>query len=186
MKKVKRIIPALLILFLIVIFARKWIYNQVVTYRSIGPRLNYSATNTLLVKHIESGTGKITKPNLDYIINRGLRITSKQLNFTAEKNDNDPNKLINSRTAHCVGYAAFFATTCNYLLKKYGLDDQWNARPQMGQLYVFDRNIHKYLNSPFLKDHDFVTIENKTTGEKFAVDPTLNDYLGINLIKFTN
>ena len=38
--------------------------------------------------------------------------------------------------------------------------------------------------STFFKDHDFVTIENKVTGEVFAVDPTLYDYSGIKLVRY--
>ena len=36
----------------------------------------------------------------------------------------------------------------------------------------------------FFKDHDFVTIENKETGEIFAVDPSVNDYLFIDFVTF--
>jgi len=53
------------------------------------------------------------------------------------------------------------------------------------QLYFLGTNIHKYFNSSFFKDHDFVTIENKTTGEIFAVDPTVNDYLRIDFITYS-
>lgn len=52
------------------------------------------------------------------IIEAGLSLTSRQLNFTADKNQNDPNKLISLKTAHCIGYASFFATSCNNLLEK--------------------------------------------------------------------
>ena len=106
--------------------------------------------------------------------------------ITANENDVDPNKLITSRKAHCIGYASFFATTCNYLLKKYNLSDQWTAKPKVGQLYFIGQNIHKYFNSPFFKDHDFVTIENKKTDQIFAVDPTVYDYLLIDFINYTN
>jgi hypothetical protein len=118
------------------------------------------------------------------VIKMGLSATSRQLNFTATHNDTDPNKLIYSRTAHCVGYASYFTTTCNYLLMKNGLAGQWNVKHQIGQLFFLGININKCINTPFFKDHDFVTIENKKTGEIFAVDPTVNDYFFINFVTY--
>ena len=180
----KRSALIFLVLTAIVFFAREWLYNQVVTYRSIGSRTTYPATNPLLIEQLESADLK--QADVRQIIDLALGITSQQLNFTAENNANDPNKLIYSRTAHCIGYAAYFATTCNYLLMKNGLDGQWVARPQIGQLYVLGINIHTYLDSPFLKDHDIVIIENKATGEILAVDPAINDYLGIDFISYSD
>lgn len=163
---------------------RGWFYRHLVTYKSVGLRTNYSATDEKLTEYIDANIDKQADPKIEQIIKLGLSITSRQLKFTANKNDIDPNKLINSKTAHCVGYASFFATTCNYLFKKYTLSDRWTAKPQIGQLYFLGTNIHTYFNSSFFKDHDFVTIENKTTGEIFAVDPTVNDYLYIDFITY--
>jgi len=157
-----------------------------VTYESLGPRTNYSATDRKLVEYIDANSPEQADPDIEDIAKLGLSITSKQLNFSADKNDIDPNRLISSKTAHCVGYASFFATTCNYLLDKYNLANKWIAKPQVGQLYFLGTNIHKYFNSSFFKDHDFVTIENKTTGEIFAVDPTVNDYMNIDFITYKN
>lgn len=185
MKIIKRILLTLLVLTTVGLLFRGWIYRHLVTYKSVGHRTNYSATESKLVDYINANTDEQTDHNIEDIIKRGLSITSGQLNFTANKNDTDPNKLITSRTAHCVGYASFFATTCNHLLDKYSLADTWTAKPQVGQLYFLGANIHKYFNSSFLKDHDFVTIENKRTGEIFAVDPTLNDYLYIDFITYS-
>jgi len=80
--------------------------------------------------------------------------------------------------------ASFFITTCKYVLKKYNLEDKWIVQQQIGQLYFLGTNVHTYFNSSFFKDHDFVTIENKKTGEIIAVDPTVNDYLFIDNITY--
>lgn len=184
MKFINRIILIILILTIVGLSFRGYIYRQLVTYKSIGDRQNYSVVDDKLVDYIEKKIGN--KKNLDIteIIKIGLSTTSQQLNYTASKNDNNPNKLINSKTAHCVGYASFYAATCNYLLKKNNLSSIWTAQPQIGQLYLLGTNIHKYFNSSFFKDHDFVIIENNTTGEVFAVDPTINDYLYIDYITY--
>jgi hypothetical protein len=184
MKFINRTILTILILTAVGLLFRGWFYRHLITYKSFGLRTTYPATNENLVDYINANIDKQADTDIEQIIELGLSITSKQLNFTADKNDNDPNKLITSKTAHCVGYATFFATTCNYLLDKYNLADTWTARPRVGQLYFLGTNIHKYFNSSFFKDHDFVTIENKTTGEIFAVDPTVNDYLRIDFITY--
>ena len=190
MKFIKRTLLIILILSTVGLLFRGWFYRHLVTYKSDGIRTNYLATNIKLTDYIDANTEKETDPDIKQIIKLGLSITSRKLNFTAnKKNDTDPNKLIISKSAHCVGYASFFATTCNYLLEKYNLSDTWTAKPQAGQLDFLGTNIHKYFtrffkDRNFIKDHDFVTIENKKTGEILAVDPTANDYLRIDFITY--
>jgi len=185
MKFIKRASLTILILTTVGLLFRGWLYRHLITYKSVGIRPNYSATDDKLVEYINVSIDKRIDPDIENIVKLGLAMTSKQLNFTTDKNEIDPNRLVRSKTAHCVGYASFFATTCNYLLDKYNLADTWAAKPQVGQLFFLETNVHKYFNSPFFKDHDFVTIENKTTGEILAVDPTLSDYLRIDLITYS-
>jgi hypothetical protein len=184
MKILKGILLSILILTAIGIVFRGWFYRHLITYKSVGQRTNYIATDDKLIDYIEKSAGDKKDLDAKDVIKLGLSITSHQLNFTASKNDNDPNKLIKSKTAHCVGYASFFATSCNYLLRKYNLSDSWTAKPQVGQLYFMGTNINKYFSSPFFKDHDFVIIENKKAKEIYAVDPTVNDYLLIDFVTF--
>jgi hypothetical protein len=179
MKRIKQTILIILILTTVGCFSSDWLYRCLVTYKSVGTRANYLATNKELTDYINASIEGETNTDIQQIVKLGLLITSKRLNFTAYKNEIDPNKLINTKTAHCIGYASFFTTTCNYLLKKYKLSDKWVAKQQIGQLYFLGINMHKYLHSAFFKDHDFVIIENKITGEILAVDPTISDYLYI-------
>ncbi len=182
MKRIRQLLLILGLFLSIIILFRNWIYRQCVTYRSIGLRQNYVAKDDKLIDFIEKNACSDSNPTIEYIVNSSLVATSKQLNFTSHNNENDPNKLIYTQEAHCVGYAAFFAATCNYLLQKYKLDKQWTAKPQIGQLYLFGTNVHQYLKTPFFKDHDFVIIENKETNRIFAVDPTVNDYCSIDFV----
>lgn len=186
MKIIKRIILTLIILTIVCFLSRSWIFSSWVTYEAIGQRITYPITDVKLAAYINGHSEKPADPSIEQIITMALSLTSGKLNFTAENNYNDPNKLITSKTAHCIGYAAFFVTTCNYLLHNYNLSENWNVEPQIGQVYLLNTNLHKYFNSPFFKDHDFVTIQNKNTGQTFAVDPTVHDYLGIRFIKYNN
>ena len=184
MKFFKRTMLVILILATVGIFFRGWFYRHLLTYKSVGQRSTYLITNDKLAAFIDMNMGDKKRLDIKEVIKIGLSITSRHLNFTATKNDNDPNRLIYSKTAHCVGYASFFATTCNCLLKKNDLAGHWNAKPQIGQLFFIGININKCINTPFFKDHDFVTIENKETGEIFAVDPTVNDYFFIDFVTY--
>lgn len=184
MKNLKPLTLIFLILIAVGILLRGPVYRSLVFYKSIGQRKSYSLTSNKLANYINTSTETLNALKIEQIIKISLSITSKQLNFTAEKNDIDPNKLIVSKKAHCVGYSAFFATTCNYLLKRHKLSSNWVAKPQVGQLYLWGINIHQFFNSPFFKDHDFVIIENKTTDRIIAVDPTVNDYLRIDGVSY--
>lgn len=179
MKALKRIFITCFILFLLGLVFRGPLYRACVAYQSVGHRTSYPATDPELVQYIEETAAFKHPPSIEHILHRSLSLTSEKLHFTVANNAVDPNRLIGSRAAHCVGYAAFFATTCNYLFKKYHLETTWSAQPQKGQLYLFGQNVHPYLRMPFFRDHDFVIIRNKATGESIAVDPTVDDYLGI-------
>ncbi len=185
MKIIKRIFLTIFILTVVGFLLRGCLYRNLVIYKSIGPRSNYYATNEKLKYCINEKGDKQTNPDIRQIIELSLSITSEQLKFTGNKNQTDPNKLINTKTANCVGYASFFSSTCNYLLKKNNLANLWTAKPQAGQLYFLRTNIHAYFNSSFFKDHDFVIIENKATREIYAVDPTINDYLNIDFVSYS-
>jgi hypothetical protein len=185
MKIIKRTILTILILIAVGALFRGWIYRFVVTYKSEGIRNSYVVPNKQFSDYIDKGTQKLITPNIDQIVSHSLVLTSNQLNFSARKNEIEPNKLMTTKTTHCVGYSSFFAASCNHLLKKYNMEDIWVVNQHIGQLYFLGKNIHKYLNSPFFKDHDFVTIENKLTGELIAVDPSLYDYLYIDCVNYS-
>lgn len=182
MKTVKRLLLIFFIIAAAGILFRGWIYRHMVTYKTVGQRTSYRPTNNKLIDCFEKSTTDKNILDEKEVINLALSITAHQLNFRASKNDNDPNKLITSKSAHCVGYAAFFATTCNYLFKKYNLDKEWIALPEVAELYFVGFNMHKWFRSSFFKDHDFVYIVNKKTRESYAVDPSLYDYLWIDFV----
>ena len=186
MKILKRIFFTILALLVICIVFRGTLYRHIVTYKSIGQRTTYVVTNDKLIRYIEENCIEKDNKNIEEIIKESLSLTSKALNFTFSKNDRDPNRLIDSKTANCIGYAAFFTAVCDYQLKKYNLSDQWIVSSEIGQIFVFGTNIHNYFDSSFFKDHDFVIVKNKTTKEIFAVDPSINDYLCIDYITFDN
>jgi hypothetical protein len=141
MKVIKRIVLIILILVAAGLIFRGWLYRQLITYKSIGQRTVYLPTNNDLFAYLNTSVDDNNNLTIEEIIKLALSITSQTLSFTAEKNETNPNSLISSKTAHCVGYASFFATTCNYLLSKYGLASSWTANPHAGQLYFLGVNV---------------------------------------------
>ena len=113
------------------------------------------------------------------VIEQSSNLTNQKLYFTTSKSSSNPNKLIHSQKTHCIGYANFYTSTFNYLIEKSKLSSQWRAKTCVGKLYFLGIDIHKYFDSPFFKDHDFVVIENSQTKERIYIDPTISDYFGI-------
>jgi hypothetical protein len=184
MRKFTRAAIVLLILGVLGFTLRGWIYRQFVFYKSAGVRQEYSITQPELIRFVEEGASKQKLTDISDIINLSLSLTSRHLTFTSSENEVDPNKLVTLGRAHCVGYAHFFTAICNYLLQRNELSGEWKAISQIGHIYLFGNDIHKYFKTPFFKDHDFVTIKNQITGEIIAVDPTLNDYSWIKFIRY--
>ena len=89
MKILKRTLLIILVLIAVGLLFRGWFYRHLISYKSVGQRTNYLATDDKLVDYIEKSA--IDKKDLDVkeIIKLGLSITSQQLNFTACKNDID-------------------------------------------------------------------------------------------------
>ena len=113
---------------------------------------------------------------------RDSDITTEELHFITSRASNNPNDLINSKQANCIGYSAMFNSIANYLIKKNQLESKIEVQHKIGQLYLLGIDIHQFFDSPFFRDHDFNEIKNKETGEVISVDPSVSDYLWINSI----
>jgi len=158
------------------------LYRSLIRYELIGERAVYTLTDERLIALIAQHVPEEESQSIDEIIRTSLQITSGQLRFTFSDNEVDPNRLVRSRQAHCVGYANFFAATCNYLLQQNHLTD-WSARACFGYLFLFEQNLHQYFDASFFVDHDFVVIEHKSKKNTLAVDPSLHDYSGIEYVR---
>ncbi len=175
MNRIRQIIIVLLSLYLSWILSGGFYFRQFVSYRSIKERsyLPFSTTQFLQSK-------KATEP--EEVIETALSRTAQTLNFTFSKCYRDPDKLLKSKKANCIGYAAFCSAACNQLFEESKMKD-WKATPQIAKIYVLGINVHQFISSPFFKDHDIVKIENTKTGECFFVDPSLYDYSRIRWVR---
>lgn len=158
------------------------IYQMSVKYEDAGSRKSYDIKDEALISYILHAlpNDESLDENIDIsqIIDLSLKMTDDALSFSIEYSDNEPSVAFKNQGANCVGYAAFTAATGNYLIKRFGIDKEWEAKPKKGKLYLFGNNMHKNAQSGWFKDHDFVIFKNKKTKEEIYVDPTAYDYFG--------
>ena len=121
--------------------------------------------------------------NIEDIIYNAIDLTTHRLSFASQKTEVDPNLSFHGRQAHCVGYAAFFATACNFLIEKNGLQEEWKAEHIRGRIEFLGIDLHQFSADPFFRDHDFNLVENRRTGERYLVDASVRDVLGIHFLK---
>ncbi|AEK22809.1 hypothetical protein ACILD7_05710 [Capnocytophaga canimorsus] len=182
MKYVRRFLGIIAVIVLMGWLFRGDIYRNLITYQSVGNRGNFALNNNELKVKLEGVS--IENLDIENVINIAQKITSETLTFSFEKCGDNPNLLLETQKANCMGYAQFFALVCNYMLKKNNLHKEWVAKVYIGKLKFLGNDIHQYFQSSFFKDHDFVVVENVRTQEIYAVDPTLYDYFVIKKVRF--
>ena len=177
----KKTLIIIAIPFLILIIFRGSIFRLTVKYNEIGSRPEIEITNSDLLDRIEAESKNKTI-DLSTIVDIAKEITTEELSFTTNNASNNPNGLINTNQANCVGYSAMFNSITNHLIRKHNLHAEIEAEHKIGHLELIGANVHRYFNSPFFKDHDFNEITNKRTGEKICVDPSVSDYFWISRV----
>ncbi|MBL7794343.1 MAG: hypothetical protein JNK77_18570 [Saprospiraceae bacterium] len=178
MKKALKIIG---VLFLMLILFRGSMYRIIIKYNEVGTRPEIEITNINLIEKIESKSAN-KKIGFKEIVDVAIEITNKELSFTTNRASNNPNELMNTKQANCVGYSAMFNSIALYLIRKNELQNEIEAEHKIGQLELFGINLHQYFENPFFRDHDFNEIIDKKNGNTILIDPSLSDYLCINRV----
>lgn len=158
------------------------IYQRFIVYHPLKTVSSYNITDQELQKEIEVQANEMSGSDIHEIAQQALENTAQTLLYSFEQQASDPNLLIHTRKAHCVGYAAYFTATCTALIRQRGLFKEWAVTHYRGQIYLMDYNLHKLFTSSFFRDHDYVILKNQITGEQFAVDPVLFEYTRIDQI----
>jgi hypothetical protein len=175
MKKTRKIIG---ITILILILFRGFVYRLLINYNEIGTRTEIKITSQELINKIESQS---SNRNIDFegIISIANSVTNEQLRFTGNSASNNPNELINTNQANCIGYSAMFNSVANYLIKENELNQEIESKHKIGLLDLLGINLHQFFESSFFRDHDFNEMKNLKTGETILIDPSVSDYLWI-------
>lgn len=178
MKKTLKIFGLLVCL---VLLSKGWIYRFAVTYREIGHRQVIALQDSGVIADIQKQRNH-SKLTVEEIVEISRSETSARLRFTTGKVSSNPNVAARSGEANCVGYSALFSSMVNQLSLEQRSSHSLRARHLIGRLYFLGLDMHQFFSSPFFKDHDFVEIEDVSTGEKIFVDPVVSDYLGIDCV----
>ena len=116
------------------------------------------------------------------------KVTSRILKISFSKAPTNPNKLFENENANCVGYSALYSSIFKFISKKYGVVEMYYPEHCVGKVKLLGYDVHKYINDPFWKNHDFVIVMNGYTAiVPRGIDPMLYDFIGIEHVnhKFT-
>jgi len=171
-KALKIILISLLLLFLL----RGFLYRQTINYTPIKEIKSIPLINKKVIAAIETEIGS-EQLDLQKIANISTKITNQSLKFTFQKAFNNPNKIVITGKANCVGYAALYNAIANYLIHKSKNQDRFQSKHLVGKLDFLGIDLHALFTSPFYKNHDYNLIEDKETGETLLIDPSIDDYL---------
>ena len=174
----KKALKILGISLLTLVLLRGSVYRALINYTTIGTRPEISITNVALIDKIQK---KSENRILDIysIADIAEQITKEELEFTFSSASKDPNKLIGTKKANCVGYSAMFNSIANYLIKVNTLSEEIVAQHKIAQLDLLGFDLHQLSDNPFYKDHDFNVVRNRLTGESIVIDPSVSDFLSL-------
>ena len=116
---------------LILILFRGIIFKLAIKYNEIGSRPEIEITNQKLIEKIERNSEK-KEIDLKKILEIADKITKEELKFTTNRASNNPNELINTNQANCVGYSAMFNSIANYLIRKNKLQNEIESEHKIG------------------------------------------------------
>jgi hypothetical protein len=172
----KKMLRNIFLIAILLVLVRGWLFRLTVTYHPISERAAITATDEKLAQQL--GNQPIDTA-IQSIIRRSLNLTTSQLQFTFGKCDSDPNHLFHTHKANCVGYAAYFNTVCEAMIARAGLNNRYKVRHLRAKITFLGLDLHLLTDSPFFKDHDYNMVEDLQTGERFFVDASTKDLLGI-------
>lgn len=158
-------------LFLLAILLRGILWRAVSSYEDIKQLPLQTLTNKMLKEKIKTETRGMDG---NEIIVYCRKLTADCLTFSMRHAENDINKMYPKNKAHCVGYAAFFATACQYAFRVNSINGHCDHT--RGLIHILGMNIHvPFHDVGWLKDHDYVKVrlDNKT----IIVDPSIEDFL---------
>ena len=176
-----RALKFIAIAILLIILFRGMIFRSLISYTSIDTRERIEITNSNFLDKIKSKSTKSTI-EIEDIIKIARSITNEELSFSKGQVSRDPNELIMTHRANCIGYSAMFNSIANYLIKKNGLKNKFEAKHRIGRLELLGLNLHQLFDSPFFKEHDFNEIINLQTSEVISIDPSVSDYMWIDFV----
>ncbi len=179
----KRALRFIGLLLLFSILFRGPLYRSLISYRPAGQRAIITLTDAELLMSLaaERSGGKLLEP--EQISATAQHIATRHLQFTFAPASANPNRLAKSGRANCIGYAALTAALARQIISNGGTTNRYTVTHRVGKLLFLGFDVHGLLHHPFFRDHDYVEVNDRETGETTAIDPSLNDYFRIDKIR---
>ncbi len=139
----KRTLKIIGVSVLLLVLFRGTIYRLTVRYKEIGKRKEIEVVDKKLIERIlrESKNREI---DFEEIADIADEITKSELRFSTNRTSTNPNKLIHTKQANCVGYSATFNSIANFLIRKLHLQNEITAEHKIGKLYFLGINVHRF------------------------------------------
>jgi hypothetical protein len=181
----KFLLRTLLVLGLLYAF-RGPLFRCLVAYRPVAERpSNTREPDAQIKKKLDKWLKINQNADLQAKADFAQAFAAQQLTFTWGKAANEPNQAFREGRANCIGYAALSRLCLTYLVENTG-KAQVTCTHQIGSIRFLGYNVHRWFSHPMFRDHDFVQVKDRSTGEIISFDPSLYDYFGISAIKTTD
>ncbi|WP_156039878.1 hypothetical protein [Aureispira sp. CCB-QB1] len=129
-----------------------------------------------------SQTSKISLKDILYVAHC---LTNKTLSFTTIKSSRNPNTVLKTGKANCIGYAALFNSIVNFIFQDQQLQAKYKAQHLVGKIDFLGMDLHRFFSSSFFKNHDYNVIIDLQTNKAIYIDPVISDYFYIHQISAT-
>ncbi|QQS06223.1 MAG: hypothetical protein IPK50_04850 [Fibrobacterota bacterium] len=157
------------------------IFRLCVSYHPIGERAIPPRTPAVASAWFYAHGFIFSDPEV--LADRALDFTDDHLVYRFSRTSSDPDRLLESHRAHCVGYALLCASAIRTGLASSGLDKNWSVHARVVKLSLFGVDVHPYLPGAFFRDHDVVELREKSSGRSIWLDPSLHEVVGIDRIR---
>ena len=115
--------------------------------------------------------------DLEDLIEESLEITKDDLSFSLKSSGNsNVNTLLKTKKAHCVGYANYFNSVLQQLIRKNKLKDIKISHVRAKVSFI-GINLH-IIDAKEFKDHDICVVYDLKNNKKYYVDPSLSEIFG--------
>lgn len=151
-----------------------WSY-QVLWQRNLG----FVVTNASLQQEIKDWLQENQEIDLDDLIDFLLDLTSEYLEFSFTQNNNNPDILITSKKANCIGYASFYASVFQFSIQQAQLQNRYQCQQVVGKIFYLGQDAHQFFDNPFFANHDFIIIQDLENHQTTVIDPSFYAYLGV-------
>ena len=178
----KRTVAIIGIILLMIFGLRGWLFRTTVHYQKISERPSFHQIDENVLSIIDQQRNSKTLNQINPILKIAKKITNKTLSFSTGNVSENPNQIVKTGKANCVGYAALFASISNQLIQENNLGKKFEVLHVVGQLDFLGYDLHQINNDPFFANHDYCEVKNKVSGESFYIDPTVSDYFWIDRI----